>query len=215
MGREVRRERHGHRLAGEAPSDCSISAMWRWPVGVYGWTPPWTSLRCVCSVGSRPAPETPDLPSIATGRVEQARLGQRRQREHRRGRVAAGVGDLARVEHVLAEQLGQAVGPAADRAGSRSRGRRPACRRAPAPRRTPGWRRAAGRGTRRRSARARPARARRSPPSAPERCAARAADGPRSGARARDRHSRMRPQFPRSARAKLRQSARSRSPESP
>ena len=50
-----------------APVSCSISAMWRCPVGLYGVTPPPTSGRCVLVDGSLPAPDTPDLPSIATG----------------------------------------------------------------------------------------------------------------------------------------------------
>ena len=63
------------------------------------------------SVGSRPAPEMPDLPSIGDRRVEQPGLGERRERERRGRRVAAGIGDLPRVEHVLPEQLREAVGP--------------------------------------------------------------------------------------------------------
>ena len=68
VGGEVRRERDRRR---PRPRAARASARSRrcggGRSGLYGWTPPSTSLTCVRSVGSRPAPETPDLPSIATG----------------------------------------------------------------------------------------------------------------------------------------------------
>ena len=128
-------------------------------------------------------------------RVEQAGLGERREGERRGRRVAAGIRDLARVEHVLAEQLGQPVGPVGiePEVGAEVDDRRAGGRdRLP----NSGSRRGAGRGRRRRSARAPRPRARRSRRSAPAPCAARVADARRSGARARGPHSRRRPAMP-------------------
>ena len=175
--------------------------MWRWPVGLYGWTPPSISLH-VRELG-RLAPGARDARLAVDRRrgVEQAGLGERRERERRGRRVAAGIRDLPRVEHVLRGTAPSGRRPNRDRAGSPSRGRRRPCRRSRSPHRTGDSHRAAGRGRRRRSARARPARARRSPRSAPGPSAATAAGARRAAARARGPRSPRRPRCPRSASA--------------
>ena len=50
---------------------------------------------------------------------DQSLLGERREREHRGGRVAAGVGDKVRAADSVAVQFGQAVGGVVDELGVR------------------------------------------------------------------------------------------------
>ena len=75
---------------------------------------PWHSEKCVRSDGVLPAPDTPDLASTMTSAPgsEQAGVDQRRQRQQRRGRIAAGIGDEPRARDRAALALGQAVGDA-------------------------------------------------------------------------------------------------------
>ena len=167
--REVRRERDGQRLAGEPREralDLGDVAVAGRAVRLHAAVAP-RSGACF-SVGSRPAPETPDLPSIATGASSRPGLGERREREDRRGRVAAGVRDLrASRRRRVASELGQAVGPAGvePEVGAEIDDGRADVRERLAERR--GSRRAAGTGRRCRSARAPRRRARRSPRSGP------------------------------------------------
>src|SRR3954465_4927988 len=97
-----------------------LPGMWRCPTGVYGWTPPSTSHRCVRSVGVRPAPETPDLPSMAIGGGASPAPtsgggggsgGAAGEREQRGRGVAARVGHERGGGDLLPEELGEAVGP--------------------------------------------------------------------------------------------------------
>ncbi len=107
---EVRRERDAARLAGETRQglldlgDVAVpgravrldAAVHRREVGLLG--------------GARPAPETPDLPSIAGGPSTSRPRPAARGRGSR-GRVAAGVRDARRAGDRLARELGQAIHP--------------------------------------------------------------------------------------------------------
>ena len=179
--------------------------MWRWPVGLVGLDAA-LDLAHVRELG-RLAAGTRDA-RLAVDRhrcVEQPGLGERRQRERRGRGVAAGIGDLARVEHVLAEQLREAVGPIGiePEVGAEVDDGRACARDRLAERAARTVRQAEERNV---AARERPpARARRSPRSAPGPSAATAADVRRAVAQARDPRSPRRPRCPRSASPRRRQ----------
>ena len=56
--------------AAAAESSCSISAMWRWPVGAYARRFSLTDTKSNPSPVARPAPETPDWASIWNGSLK-------------------------------------------------------------------------------------------------------------------------------------------------
>ena len=98
-----------------APMFISISGVWRWSSRPYAVTSSSTVQNVVVGLGGRPAPDTPDdgVDDDAVG-GDQPRTHQRRHRERRRGRVAAG-----RRDAVGAAQLRRGTA----RAGRRRTGR--------------------------------------------------------------------------------------------
>ena len=56
-----------------SPSSCSISGVWRWRPTLYGVTVSSTATKCLLALGSRPAPDTPDLASMTTSPSSPAR----------------------------------------------------------------------------------------------------------------------------------------------
>ena len=184
-------------------SDCSISATWRCPVGLYGCTPPSTAHVSGLATARARRPRRPtcrrsrEVRRATRPRPAARGRGSPRSRSSRDSRTRASASTSARNE------LGQPVRPVGRPGGSPIRGRRPACRRARAHCRTWRSRRAAGTGRRRRSARAPRRRARRSPRSGPGAARARAAGDRRSAARARVPRSR-RPLRSRAQRARSR-----------
>ena len=75
-----------------------------------------TVTKCVFADGARPAPETPDFASTTTS-FDGPAAGERGEREQRRGRIAAGVGDEVGGRDLVAVDLGQAVHAAAEQLG--------------------------------------------------------------------------------------------------
>ena len=99
--------------AATCASSCSISATWRWPPRPYAFTLSLTSPNIRSGFASRPAPETPLLASTTRSSIRPG-ARERREREERGGRVAAGRADDGdrRVDERLelgAVELGQPV----------------------------------------------------------------------------------------------------------
>ena len=97
------RSRPGSRAAARSPARAGARRR------AYGETFSSTKPACELAFSSRPAPETPDFASTTT-LSGLDRVGERREREQRGGRVAAGVGDELPLGR---EELRQAVAPRA------------------------------------------------------------------------------------------------------